>query len=167
MYLKKIISGGQSGADQAGLDAAIESDMEHGGFCPAGRKSELGPIPEKYQLTEMGSDLYHLRTEKNVMESDATIIFTRGKISRGSKLTRDYCRKHNKHCLHIDFTRNVPHLVPYTIGFLNEYKIETLNIAGQRLTSQPGIYRLTFSFLIELIQTLRNEEPQASAESKN
>ena len=46
--ITKIVSGGQSGADQGGLDAAIELGIPHGGWCPKGRKSEDGVIPDKY-----------------------------------------------------------------------------------------------------------------------
>jgi Circularly permutated YpsA SLOG family len=35
--LKKIISGGQTGADCAGLDYAISHEIPHGGWCPKGR----------------------------------------------------------------------------------------------------------------------------------
>ena len=44
----KIISGGQTGVDRAALDAALETGIECGGFCPKGRRSEDGIIPEKY-----------------------------------------------------------------------------------------------------------------------
>jgi hypothetical protein len=40
--LRKIISVGQTGADRAGLDFAIETGLEHGGYVPWGRKAEMG-----------------------------------------------------------------------------------------------------------------------------
>ncbi|RPJ18849.1 MAG: hypothetical protein EHM26_08975 [Desulfobacteraceae bacterium] len=48
--LEKIISGGQTGADRAALDVAIERGIPHGGWLPKGRKSEAGRLPAKYQL---------------------------------------------------------------------------------------------------------------------
>jgi hypothetical protein len=45
MVTKKIVSGGQTGADRAALDWAIFRDITHGGWCPKGRKAEDGPIP--------------------------------------------------------------------------------------------------------------------------
>ena len=44
-HLHTIISGGQTGADQAALDAAIDSRIEHGGAVPLGRKTEAGRLP--------------------------------------------------------------------------------------------------------------------------
>jgi hypothetical protein len=35
--LVRIVSGGQTGADRAGLDWAISRAIPHGGWCPRGR----------------------------------------------------------------------------------------------------------------------------------
>ena len=83
-----IVSGGQTGADRAGLDFAIENGIPHGGWCPNGRKAIDGPIDEKYQLEETPSSNYPQRTEWNARDSDATVIFTlSGTLTGGSKLT--------------------------------------------------------------------------------
>lgn len=82
--IKKIISGGQTGADRAALDAAIKLEIPHGGWVPKGRKAEDGVIPEKYQLQEMPTAKYPERTENNVLHSDATLILTHGPLARGS-----------------------------------------------------------------------------------
>lgn len=47
---RKIVSGGQTGADRAALDFALRHGLEHGGWCPAGRQAEDGPIDERYAL---------------------------------------------------------------------------------------------------------------------
>ena len=45
--IKKIISGGQTGADRAALDVAIKSNIAHGGWrIPKGRIAEDGPLSE-------------------------------------------------------------------------------------------------------------------------
>jgi len=58
----KIVSGGQTGADRAGLDWAINNSISHGGWCPKGRKAEDGPIDGRYQLQETPSSNYSQRT---------------------------------------------------------------------------------------------------------
>jgi Circularly permutated YpsA SLOG family len=40
--LRKVISGGQTGADRAGLDFAIETDLEHGGYVPRAGRQRTG-----------------------------------------------------------------------------------------------------------------------------
>ena len=74
--LRKIISGGQTGADCAGLDFAIEVGLEHGGFVPRGRRAEDGRIPGQYHLTELSSISYAVRTKRNVREADGTVVFS-------------------------------------------------------------------------------------------
>jgi hypothetical protein len=58
MAIKKIISGGQTGADQAGLDVAIEHGIPHGGAIPKGRLTEDVVLSDKYQLEEMTTKSY-------------------------------------------------------------------------------------------------------------
>jgi hypothetical protein len=84
VMLKKIISGGQTGADVAGLYVAIKHGIHHGGAIPKGRLTEDGMLSEKYNLEEMTSKSYPKRTEKNVVDSDGTVIFTHGKLTGGN-----------------------------------------------------------------------------------
>jgi Circularly permutated YpsA SLOG family len=69
--IKKIISGGQTGADSAALDFAIWHEIPHGGWCPKGRLCENGTIDPRYQLTQTSTKNYPRRTEKNVLDSDS------------------------------------------------------------------------------------------------
>lgn len=61
--VEKLVSGGQTGADIAALDVAIRFGVPHGGWCPKGRRSLAGPIPDYYQLTESPRSNYLERTE--------------------------------------------------------------------------------------------------------
>ena len=71
-----IVSGGQTGVDRAALDWAIEKGWPHGGYCPKGRIAEDGLIPGKYNLKEIKSGKYRIRTRLNVIHSDATLILS-------------------------------------------------------------------------------------------
>ena len=61
--LRKIISGGQTGADRAGRDFAIETGLEHGRYVPKGRKAEDGRIADRYILIELRTSSYPARTK--------------------------------------------------------------------------------------------------------
>ena len=92
--LRKIISGGQTGADRAGLDFAIETGLEHGGYVPRGRKAEDGRIDDRYNLVELSTTSYPARTRRNIEESDGTVIFSLERLlSGGTKLTWELCQQ--------------------------------------------------------------------------
>ena len=102
MQIKKIVSGGQTGADQAALDFALAENIPHGGWIPKGRLTEKGPLPAKYQLQEMETESYPKRTEQNVIDSDGTLIISHGRLTGGSALTLELAMKHTKPHLHLD-----------------------------------------------------------------
>ena len=92
--LCKIVSGGQTGADRAGLDWAIRARIPHGGWCPKGRRAEDGLIPAQYQLIETPNRDYSQRTAWNVRDSDGTVIFSFGpSLSGGSEYQDKINRK--------------------------------------------------------------------------
>lgn len=143
--LKKIISGGQTGADVAGLDAAIKHGIPHGGAIPKGRLTENGVLPEKYNLQEMNSKSYPKRTEKNVFDSDGTVIFTHGKLIGGSLLTRKKALQHGKPVMHLDMGKvAVVKGIELLKAFINENEIEILNVAGSRGSKDLEIYSKAF-----------------------
>jgi len=135
-----IVSGGQTGADRGALDAAIELGLAHGGWCPAGRLAEDGGIPAHYPLRETGSSRYEERTEKNVVDSDATLLVTRGPPTGGSALTAGLARKHRRPLLHLDLATTPPAAAAAELrAWLASHRIAILNVAGPRASHCPGI----------------------------
>ena len=144
----KIISGGQSGADRAGHDVAIARGLPHGGWCPKGRKSEDGPLPARYQLTETPTASYLVRTERNAAESDATVIFTLGVLSGGSQRTADFAKRHGRPCLHLQLTEGREECAAQTLAsFIRVRRVASLNVAGSREIKAPGIHALASKVL--------------------
>lgn len=144
----KIISGGQTGADQAALDAAMALNMEYGGWLPKGRKTENGPLPAVYRLRELHSYRYRDRTEKNVIDSDGTLICSFGPLTSGSALTAALAVKHDRPYLHIDFEQlSQDSGVAAIEGWLSTHTIHILNVAGSRASGEPRIYQAVNSLL--------------------
>jgi hypothetical protein len=141
----KIVSGGQSGVDRAALDAAIAFGIPHGGWCPRGRLAEDGPIPERYALQETATADYRERTERNVLDSDATLIFHLGRVQGGTLLTRRLARRHGKPCLAIDLAK--PDEAESVYRWLRDNRVEVLNVAGPRESQSPGIAARAERFL--------------------
>jgi hypothetical protein len=140
--IKKIISGGQTGVDQAALDVAIKLAVAHGGWIPKGRLTESGPLPAKYSMMETLSSSYAERTEKNVQDADGTLIISRGLLTGGSEYTREMAIKHDRPWLHIDLSQMAAFQAAVAINqWILQNKIEILNVAGPRASKDPSVYK--------------------------
>jgi hypothetical protein len=94
--IRKVISGGQTGADQAGLRAARSLGLATGGTAPSNYYTSNGPMPSLilYGLTAKGS--YNERTRQNIIDSDATLIIAEKINSPGTNLTISILKELNK-----------------------------------------------------------------------
>jgi hypothetical protein len=146
--VRKIVSGGQTGADRAALDWAIQHGIPHGGWCPAGRRAEDGVIPAPYHLLETPKHDYAQRTQWNVRDSDATLIVSLSpELTGGSLATRQWAEKMERPCLHVypgDGWRE------RMVAFLEAMPIQILNVAGPRSSGAPGIE----GFVDEVLSTV-------------
>lgn len=146
--IKRIVSGGQTGVDRAALDVAIKLGIAHGGWIPQGRLTESGVLPQKYHLKETSSSEYSVRTEKNVIDSDGTLIISQGPLTGGSEYTREMAIRHSRPWLHIDLDRTIAfHAATAINKWILQKKIEILNVAGPRASKNPAIYPDTLNIL--------------------
>ena len=149
MNLEKVLSGGQTGVDRAGLDAAMAAGIPVGGYCPRGRRAEDGRIPERYPLTELSSEDYRERTEMNVMQSDATLILALGAISGGTTATIQLAEKHDKPYM-IEALDGDP--VPTRVAnWLTKHHVRVLNVAGPRESQHPGLVHTRAEEFLRLV----------------
>ncbi len=150
--ISKIISGGQTGADRAALDVAIRLGVDHGGWVPRGRKAEDGVIPSRYLLTETSTPRYAERTEKNILDSDATLIVTQGPLTGGSRLTWVLALRHAKACLHVDLEGTTPSGAALEVReWISRHGVKTLNVAGPRASNDPRVYGLVTELLEQVL----------------
>lgn len=147
--IEKIVSGGQTGVDRAGLDAAKVLGIDSGGWCPQGRRAEDGVIPARYVLQETPTADYRQRTEWNVRDSDATLILTRGEPTRGTALTQRLADAFGKPCLAVDLQAGPG---PQTVrSWMATNSIGVLNVAGPRESGCPGIRAQAAAFLVRCL----------------
>ena len=149
--IEKIVSGGQTGVDRAALDCAIDLDIPHGGWCPAGRRAEDGRIPERYRLAETESPEYADRTRKNVEDSDGTLILNRNRLEGGTAATLGFARSCGKPVMVVDL--DSPPETEDIRGWLTTNHIKHCNVAGPRESKIPGIYRQAFRYLIKVLRS--------------
>src|SRR6185369_17237381 len=157
--LSRVISGGQTGIDQAGLRAAKRCDVATGGKMPSGFKTELGSQPELatiYGLEAPGGGTYVTRTIDNIVDSNATVVFY-AQSSAGTNGTVAYCHTKTWDSNYKDIstrtcdsavapfrpifvvehavlcqTENRLPLVDAFVDFIIRHQVKTLNVAGHR-----------------------------------
>jgi hypothetical protein len=151
--LAKIISGGQTGADRAALDAAIDSGMDYGGAIPRGRKTEAGPLAAQYKkMTELVSPLYRVRTKHNVLTADGTLIFSYGTPIGGTGLTVKLARDNDRPFLVVDLDKeSAASAAALIASWLKKINPAVLNVAGPRESEHPGTYQKVFSILHKVL----------------
>lgn len=157
--LSKVISGGQTGVDQAALRAAQDRGLDCGGWCPPGCECESGIIPARFPLLETPQDRSlhapdiprSLRTEWNVRDSDATLIL-RPRSTTGEDLGTDWTER----CA-VRLGRPLLVVDPEdseaasTIKrWLSALEIQTLNVAGPSAGTVPGIGDQAYALLAEV-----------------
>jgi hypothetical protein len=155
---KRIVSGGQTGVDRSALLAAQNLGLDHGGFCPAGRRAEDGEIPDRFPMTESDSPSYLVRTRLNVEHSDATLVLGYETHPTGGTLrTCEFATAHDK---------------PYSyyridgyeeIGVAKQIRCwwrflepECVNVAGPRESKAVGIQAHAMKVILLALQTPAN-----------
>jgi hypothetical protein len=139
--VRTIVSGGQTGADRAALDVALECGLRIGGWVPRGRLAEDGPIPERYSgLRECESADPAVRTRLNVRDSDATLVVSHGPLAGGSLLTLQEAIATRKPVLNLDLAVHPPDVAASKArAWLRATAPATLNVAGPRASEDPAI----------------------------
>lgn len=153
----KVISGGQTGADQAGLRAAQMNKMATGGFAPKGYITKDGPniklLKHQYGLVESKGS-YKKRTWENVEKSNATIRLCVDFESFGEKCTLNAINHYKRPCLDIDLLN--PKDIEDVIMFLIFVRPTILNIAGNTQDKLGyDIDKMTFEYLDKVFSTYR------------
>jgi Circularly permutated YpsA SLOG family len=162
--IQRVISGGQTGADQGGLRAARACGMPTGGWAPRGWLTEAGPAP---WLAEWGlaecldgdteAERYRSRRRRCVNDCSAALVF--GDItSPGSRgLLRD-CRELGKRCVHVQAGSSTPRMIS---RFLIEARVSVLMVDGNRESREPGIGPRVERFLCVVFRSRGIERPES------
>ena len=131
----KIISGGQTGADQGGLWAAHECGIPTGGYASRNFFTEDGPNPDRlkfYNLVDSGMG-YVGRTRLNAESADVTLWFGKGDTP-GYKATFREVKQAGKIFV------NASGLSINDIALIIQ-SCSVANIAGNRESKSPGIFK--------------------------
>jgi hypothetical protein len=162
MALQKIVSGGQTGVDRGALDAALAAEFSCGGWCPADRAAEDGPIPARYPLAPLARGGYRQRTRRNVLDSDGTAILFNGALRGGTRLTLNFCKRIGMPHLAIDASKISESAAAAEIArFVNEHDIHVLNVAGPRVSGWGQGY--AYAYACDVVRQLLSRIDEGSA----
>jgi hypothetical protein len=161
--IEKIVSGGQTGVDQAALAMAVKSGIPIGGWCPKGGLDAAGVDARLTypSLKEAKTTNPDERTKLNIEDSDGTLIIVPQlplpvSIVDGTKLTITHAVEKNKPNLVVDLS-NREEAISQISNWVHENDIRVLNIGGPRESSWPGINKETAELLEELFLCLQHK----------
>lgn len=164
LSLNTIISGGQTGVDRGALDAALAMGFPVGGWCPADRSAEDGPIPGRYPLSALDRGGYRERTLQNVVDSDATVILAPGDLTGGTRLTLLFCVQHSRPHLVIDAAQTAePEAAAQIAQFVEQRSIGILNVAGPRASGWPRAHNYAQRTIGALLESVHAGAARDSA----
>jgi hypothetical protein len=153
----RVISGGQTGADQAGLRAAKACGLATGGWVPRGWRTDDGPAPwlAEYGCQEHHSSQYAPRTIANVRMA-TTLIWFGDATSPGGRLTLSTAKAEHLHTIEIRFPGSLKDPLEWIQQWLytarNEDPDGTWMIAGNRERTNPGIGAFVEKVLLKALK---------------
>jgi hypothetical protein len=155
----RIISGGQTGADQGGLLAARELGIPSGGTAPKEWQTETGSdeqLLRSFGLSECSEPGYDARTRKNVLDADGTLLLG-SFASGGSALTAQFAGEAGKPFFHVPFPhaaaeKDLKIRIAEFREWLAHFHIHVLNVAGNRESQNPGLQKFTTQFLVSALR---------------
>ena len=155
----KVISGGQTGADQGALRGARAVGWETGGTAPRGWRTDEGRAfwLAEFGLREDASWQYGPRTKRNVEDSHGTLVIGNPN-SPGCTRTRKLARQQNKPLQVLVWPSTLGDWGVYAdeiAAWIDRMGITILNVAGNRERSNPGIAEVTAGFIQLLARRIK------------
>lgn len=168
--MRKIISSGRTGVELAALDVAIKLGLPHGGWAQRGMRNEDGPIQAHYGLQEAVALGFKKAMEKNILESDGTLLFTRGKKSVETRFAVETALKHQRQLLHVDLSQHSAFEAASLVSsWASMNHVLIAFVTGPVTSHDAAIYQqvmkiLETAFYLEFVKTgLHPEYPEKTA----
>jgi len=137
--IKKIISGGQPGVEIAALDAAIKLDIPHEGWCYKGRKTEGGVLEDKYNVKEIETPSYFERLERNIMNSEGTVVLSYGQLVIGYRAVKEITDKYNKPHLYVNLSEHpFNHAISSIRKWMTNHAVGVVYFTGSKSGQKPN-----------------------------
>jgi hypothetical protein len=166
--IKKIISGGLPGIELAALDAAIKLGIPHKGWTYRRRKTGADASTEQYNVREIVNPSYFERLEKNIIDSEGTVILTYGQLIRGSVATMDLANKHNKPCLLLELNEcTLNHAISSIRKWMDNHDIGEIFFTGSKPIAAPNLHEEVIQIIEGICQVEREYQRSLGFQEKD
>ena len=166
--IKKIITGGLPGVELAALHAAIKLEIPHEGWTYKRRRTENDELPEQCNIKQIANPSYFERLEKNIIDSDGTVVLTYGQLIRGSQATKDLSNQHNKPYLPLDPSESThSHIVSSIRKWMDNHKIEKIFFTGSKPIASPNLHEEVIKIIEGVCQVEREYQKHLRFQEKD
>jgi hypothetical protein len=149
-----VVSGGQTGADRAALDAAVACGVEYAGWCPAGGWAEdltepPGLLSVYPALSEARDPDPAVRTRWNVRDSTAVLVLHLGGADRspGTRLTVEEARALGRPLL-VARAGDADRIRAWLRSLRGDV---VLDVAGPRESEEAGLHAAAYATLCSVL----------------
>ncbi len=157
----RIVSNAQTGITRGFLDAALEQEVDCGGYCVEGRMSEDGFIPDHYPVEELEGYDTSDTIRRNVKDSDGTAIIFFGEIEDEPEEALDCCVQLGKPYRLVDALELQPGQAAKTIAdFIKDKGLISLNVVGTKLSLSEKAQRFGFETARTLLGNAKKSNPK-------
>lgn len=150
--IQKIIASGRRGAEQGALDVALELGISYGGSIP----DDAADLAHRYRdLAVLSGAGFRTCLEKNVAESDGTLIVTFGPPAGDAGLARRLALIHKRQLLHIDAARtDAAEAARLALSWIDVYRIGVLHVTGSDDARAEGLHTAVVHMLVFLLEAM-------------
>lgn len=139
--IRKIVSSGRTGVELAGLDVAVKLGLDHGGWAPRGMRNEHGSLPARYGLNEVVAMGFKHAMEQNIMNSDGTLLITRGSRSVETRYAVETALRCQRQLLHVDLSQHSAfEAASLTASWVSLQNIRVVFVTGPSARHDANIY---------------------------
>lgn len=164
--IRKILSSGRTGVETAALDVAVQLGIAHGGWAQRGMRNEAGAIEKRYGLTEVVAMGFKSAMEENVLNSDGTLLISRGEKTVESQYAVETALRHQRQFLHMDLSQHSAFEAASLVSsWVSMNHVLVAFVTGPTDRQDPAIYRhvkkiLETAFYLEFVKTGLHPEHQ-------
>ncbi len=157
--ISKLVSCGRTGVELAALDVAAKIGIAHGGWAPRGMRNEQGPLPAQYGLQEVQSMGFRTAMEQNIMESDGTLLITRGRKTVETRYAVETALRYQRQLLHVDLSQHSTfEAASLTSSWVALQNIKVVFVTGPSADHDASLYDQTkkileTAFYLEFVKT--------------